>query len=37
MPQQKCRSTSSWPDYYAARQEEVYARIEELTRERAGG
>jgi hypothetical protein len=33
---QPCRSASSWPEYYAAHEKQVYARIEELMNERAG-
>ncbi|KAH0838262.1 hypothetical protein J3R83DRAFT_6518 [Lanmaoa asiatica] len=32
----QCRSASSWPDYYAAHEKQVYARIEELMNQRAG-
>ncbi|KIK83663.1 hypothetical protein PAXRUDRAFT_14596 [Paxillus rubicundulus Ve08.2h10] len=31
-----CRTASSWPEYYAVHQTEVYMRIEELMNERAG-
>lgn len=34
--QEQCRSARSWPDYYAAHEKQVYARIEELVNERAG-
>ncbi|KAG8219759.1 hypothetical protein J3R82DRAFT_731 [Butyriboletus roseoflavus] len=33
---EQCRSAHSWPDYYAAHEKQVYARIEELVNERAG-
>ncbi|KAF8846323.1 hypothetical protein BDN67DRAFT_1064796 [Paxillus ammoniavirescens] len=32
----RCRTASSWPEYYAVHQTEVYTRIEELMNERAG-
>ncbi|KAF8560306.1 hypothetical protein OG21DRAFT_1502618 [Imleria badia] len=32
----QCRSASSWPEYYAAHEKQVYARIEELMNEHAG-
>jgi len=28
-----CRSSTSWPEYYAAHQQEVYTRIEEMMNE----
>ncbi|KAF9229225.1 hypothetical protein BS17DRAFT_876813 [Gyrodon lividus] len=31
-----CRTASSWPEYYAVHQNEVYMRIEELMNERVG-